>query len=150
MFKRIEIILKNKTQTFFVREGKNVSCFWRSHCSNLQDKMITTLTGSAAQLASSWQTKICQWEDQYICTLLGWQPIIAQGIDSTTSTSWNTPMPYNLPFFMLKADLSQCVIQHIRIEYTIELRQFYCKIHLIYWITYIYTCTAYVVWWLLS
>ena len=41
----------------------------RSHCPNVQDKIITTLTGSTAQLTSNWLTKICQWANQYIFTL---------------------------------------------------------------------------------
>ena len=34
------------------------TCWWRSHCPYAQDKIITAHTGSAAQLASSWQTKM--------------------------------------------------------------------------------------------
>ena len=82
--------------------------FWRSHCPNAQNKIITTLTDSAAWLPSGWQTKIRQWAGQYIYT-----PEHSHSWDGSQSPpmEWTRPparrvtprCAYNLSFLMLKS-----------------------------------------------
>ena len=101
---------------------------WRNHYPNMQDKIITILTGSAAQLASSWQTKIKWAVTQYRpCYVNEWASIYAcqhshsWAGNQSLPREWTQPpahhgtpwCAYNLPFLMLKSDSSQYVIQHM-------------------------------------